>query len=71
MSSQKIDFEASINELSVIVEKLESGECSLEESISLFEKGMNISKECSKVLEEAKQKIITLTDAEGMSDNND
>ncbi|MBE6732660.1 MAG: exodeoxyribonuclease VII small subunit [Ruminococcaceae bacterium] len=70
MASKKIDFEKSLKELSEIVERLESGECTLDESIALFEKGMQISKECSQTLQDARQKIIMLTDIEGMTENN-
>ena len=71
MATQKFNFENAINELSGIVKKLESGECSLDESISLFEKGIELSKKCNQTLENARQKIITLTEAEEESDNND
>lgn len=64
MASEKIDFEASLAELSLIVEKLESGECTLEESVTLYEQGIKLSERCSKALSVAKQKILTLTDAE-------
>jgi len=70
MASKKIDFEKSLKELSEIVERLESGECTRDESIALFEKGMQISKECSQTLQDARQKIIMLTDIEGMTENN-
>ena len=40
MALDKIDFEKSLGELEKIIAKLESGECTLEESISLFEQGM-------------------------------
>lgn len=71
MADQKFNFENAINELSGIVSKLESGECSLDESIALFEKGIELSKKCNKTLETARQKIITLTEAEEESDSND
>jgi len=64
MASKKNDFESSMKELSEIVEKLSGGECTLEESINLFERGMKLSGECSKTLENARQKIISLTQAE-------
>lgn len=70
MASNSSDFETSLKELSSIVERLESGECTLDESITLFEKGMKISKQCSDTLEKARQKIIMLTDAERTSENN-
>ena len=39
MAENKIDFEKSLSELEKIVAQLGSGECSLDESIKLFEKG--------------------------------
>ena len=62
--SNNTDFEASLLELEKIVEKLEGGEISLDESIKLFEKGMELSNDCRKTLNTARQKIITLTEAE-------
>lgn len=71
MPSKKIDFEASINELAQIVERLESGECTLDESIALFEKGVTLSNACSKLLETARQKIVSLTECEGVQNSDD
>jgi len=71
LSSEKIEFEAAIKELSEIVNRLENGETTLDESISLFERGIYLSKECNKKLQSARQKILTLTEAEEKSDNND
>lgn len=50
-------FEDELNKLENIVKSLENGKISLEESIRLYEEGIKISVRCSKVLEEAKQKI--------------
>lgn len=58
------DFESALNELQQIVSTIEAGECSLDESISLFEKGIALSDSCTKMLSEAKQKISKLTDDE-------
>ncbi len=55
---EKLNFEESLQRLDEIVKKLESGECSLEDSFKLFEEGTTLSKECYLVLENAKQKII-------------
>lgn len=59
------NFEKSLLELENIISKLEGQEVSLEESIALFEKGVKLSESCRKTLENAEQKILTLTDAEG------
>ena len=64
MSDNKIDFEKSLNELEKIVAQLESGECSLDESIKLFEKGVKCAGDCRNALKDAKSKIMSLTDVE-------
>lgn len=69
--SNNTDFEASLLELEKIVEKLEGGEISLDESIKLFEKGMELSNDCRKTLDTARQKIITLTEAEKEAESDD
>ena len=62
--SSKSTFEEKLKELSDIAEKLESNNISLDESILLYEKGMKLSKECADELNSAKQKIVSLTEAE-------
>lgn len=69
--SNNTDFEASLLELEKIVEKLEGGETSLDESIKLFEKGMELSNDCRKTLNAARNKIITLTEAEKEAESDD
>ena len=69
--SNNTDFEASLLELEKIVEKLEGGEISLDESIKLFEKEMELSNDCRKTLNTARQKIITLTEAEKEAESDD
>ena len=44
--SKKAEFESSIAELEKIVEKLESGNVTLNESIELYQKGIKLSEEC-------------------------
>ncbi len=58
----EMKFEDKIKELDSIVAKLESGECGLDESIELYEKGSKLSLECKKILEDAKQKLEQLDD---------
>ena len=62
MLSKNFDFEKSIKELEEIANKLESEQISLDESIALYEKGIQLSKECSYYLDNAKQKIVLLSD---------
>lgn len=58
------DFEKNMTRLGEIVELLEGGSCSLDESMTLFEEGIKLSKVCGTQLETAKQKIITLSQKE-------
>lgn len=59
------NFEEQIEQLEKIVEELEKGELSLEDSVSKFEEGINISKECNKILEGAEKKITMLVNQDG------
>lgn len=60
-------FEAALEELEGIVERMEDGEPSLEESLKLFERGMVLTRRCQKALDEAEQRIRILADAESGS----
>lgn len=51
------DFEKALSELEDIVKKLESGNVGLNESIELYEKGINLSDTCNALLENAKQRV--------------
>ena len=53
-------FEEAIKELEAVVARLDSGENSLDESITLFEKGIKLSKECQKMLDTAEKKVRIL-----------
>lgn len=56
----KINFEETMKELEEIVQRLETGDLNLDESIKEFEKGMELSKSASKYLEDAEKKITML-----------
>jgi exodeoxyribonuclease VII small subunit len=56
------DFEAAIAELEAIVKKLEEGELALEQSLALYERGVQLSRFCHARLEEAERRIEILTD---------
>jgi len=53
-------FEKSVAELDSIVDRMESGELSLDESLKLFEKGVKLTRECQKTLADAEAKIEKL-----------
>ena len=54
------DFEAALAELETIVQRLEQGELSLEESLRQFERGVVLTRSCQKALRQAEQKIRVL-----------
>lgn len=58
-------FEQSLEELEAIVTSLESGELSLEESLKVFEKGIQLTRGCQTALQEAEQKVQQLVDQNG------
>lgn len=64
MAKEKKSFEKSLNELEEIVEKLERGEMSLDDSIEIFQKGVTLSKDLSKMLDEIEKKITILVENE-------
>ena len=54
------NFEQSIQELESLVTKLEEGELPLEESLSAFERGVKLTRECQQHLTSAEQKVSLL-----------
>lgn len=53
-------FEESLNKLDTIVERLEKGDLSLEESLKLFEEGVQLSAACKQELDDAEGKVEML-----------
>jgi len=60
-ANAKPGFEESLSELEAIVAALDAGDLGLEESISSFEQGMQLLKNCYDVLQNAEQRIEQLT----------
>jgi len=54
------NFEDMMKDLEQIAKDLESGNLSLDDSVKKFEEGMEISKSCTKILEDAEKKISIL-----------
>ena len=59
-NNEDMNFEEAMAKLDKIAVELESGKLTLEESVSKFEEGMKISKECSEILDSAEKKITIL-----------
>jgi exodeoxyribonuclease VII small subunit len=56
------DFEAAIAELESIVKKLEEGDLPLEQSLALYERGVQLSRFCHSRLEEAERRVEILNE---------
>lgn len=70
-------FEKSLKKLEQLVERMEDGELSLEDSLKTFEEGIKLTRECQQALSQAEQKVKLLMEENGeiteadFEDNND
>ncbi|MDH5710629.1 MAG: exodeoxyribonuclease VII small subunit [Gammaproteobacteria bacterium] len=65
MAKKKINFEKSLSELETLVEEMERGDLSLEESLQRFEKGIGLTTECQQALQSAELKVQELVEKNG------
>ena len=68
MAKQSFHFEQSLAELEALVEKMESGEMSLEESLKAFEQGIKYTRDCQQALDKAQQKVQLLIQKNGVTE---
>ena len=66
--SSKFDFNKGLAELEVIINKMESGELSLEDSLKYFEKGVKLHRQCHSALTDAEQRIKILSEEDNYSE---
>ena len=64
MTEQELNFEQALARLDEIVRHLEKGDLPLSESLDLFEEGTKLLSNCSKMLDEAQQKVVKLRKGE-------
>lgn len=62
-SPSPVDFEKTLQDLEALVERLEQGELSLEESLREFERGISLTRSCQQALRDAEQRVKTLTES--------
>lgn len=60
--SPPLNFEKSLAELQALVERLEQGELSLEDSLTAFEQGVRLTHDCQAALTQAEHKVRQLTE---------
>lgn len=63
------DFEKSLAELESLVERMEAGELTLEESLQHFERGVTLSRQCQSALDQARKRVDELSQDD--ADNGD
>ena len=64
---KKLDYEAAVKELEALVERLEEGDISLEESLKLYERGVLLTRDCQESLQAAEQKVQMLLQQSGQN----
>lgn len=64
---KKLDYEAAVAELESLVDRLEQGDISLEESLKLYESGVLLTRECQEALQNAEQKVQMLLQQSGQT----
>ncbi|TNC92921.1 exodeoxyribonuclease VII small subunit [Thalassolituus sp.] len=62
------EFESALAELEALVNRMESGELSLEDSLAAFERGIGLTRQCQTALSEAEQRVQILMERNGVSE---
>jgi len=66
-SNKTPDFETALAELEALVEKMEQGDLSLDESLQQFERGVQLTQTCQQALKDAEQKVQVLLEKDGQA----
>ncbi len=61
-ASPAADFEGSLDALEALVERMETGEMSLEDSLAAYERGVGLYRRCQQALEQAELRVRLLSD---------
>ena len=64
----EVSFESALEELESLVEKMEAGELSLEDSLAAFERGVKLTRHCQSSLKAAELKVKVLTESGDLED---
>ena len=65
--ASKFDFNKGLAELELIINKMESGDLSLEDSLKYFEKGIKLHRQCHSALTDAEQRVNLLSEEDNYS----
>ena len=66
--TDKFNFNKGLDELEVIINKMESGDISLEDSLKYFEEGVKIHRQCHTALKDAEQRINILSEEDNYNE---
>ena len=66
--TDKFNFNKGLFQLEEIINKMESGELSLEDSLKYFEEGVKIHRQCHTALKDAEQRISVLSESDNYSE---
>ncbi|MEZ5539840.1 MAG: exodeoxyribonuclease VII small subunit [Pseudomonadales bacterium] len=64
-NDEELNLESALEKLELLVESLEKGELSLEESLKVFEDGIKLTRHCQETLSAAEQKVQLLIEKNG------
>ncbi len=64
-SKKSFPFEESLSKLESLVERMEEGDLSLEDSLKTFEEGIKLTRDCQRALQSAEQKVKLLIEKNG------
>jgi exodeoxyribonuclease VII small subunit len=67
MSRKQPRFEDALHELEQLVERMEQGQMTLEDSLKAFERGVQLTRTCQTALREAEQKVQVLLEENGQA----
>ena len=62
---KSLPFETSLNELETLVENMEKGDMTLEDSLKSFEQGIQLTRNCQMLLQQAEQTVQLLLEKNG------
>jgi exodeoxyribonuclease VII small subunit len=65
-TDSELDLEGALEKLELLVESLEQGDLSLEESLKAFEAGIKLTRQCQETLAAAEQKVQLLVEQNGV-----
>ena len=65
MKDEPIRFEEAMLKLEEVVQKLETGDVPLEDAITLYKKGMELSAYCHEKLQDAEKQLVSIIDKDG------